>query len=172
MGTTKSGRYLNTNGRGTYIDKYTTVHSSEGDFTKPSKKDDRLRLKGGGHGQKNLDLLEKYGLKYEIVHTYKNGVRIGYVPDHKRKNKQSGVNQSWFPAHWTDNDIRKAGQHVMRVKKSLKSNDNPKYAWYKGVRVGIYTENGRVTTIFPDSNQYRRPKDREKFRKKYNLKEK
>lgn len=158
MGTTKSGRYLNTQGSGIYISRFTLVHANEGDFTKPKKKDDRLRLKAGGHGQKGMELLDKYGIEYHIVHTYTNGVRVGNIPRHKEPIKRKGINQSWFPKEWTEKTIEKAGQHVMRIRQNKKSNDNPSFAWYKGVKVGIFVEKGKVKTIFPDNKQERRKK--------------
>lgn len=79
MGTTKSGRVMNTKGSGHYPSEYALIHSSEGDFTKPRKykKTDRLRLKSGGHSEANLRLLKKYGIKVEITGSYSNGVRMG-----------------------------------------------------------------------------------------------
>ena len=34
-------------------------------------------MKSGGHGQKGMLLLDKYGITYNIVKTYPNGVRVG-----------------------------------------------------------------------------------------------
>ena len=42
-------------------------------------------MKGGGHGQANIEFLEANGLEYNIVKVYDNGVRIGNIPDHKVK---------------------------------------------------------------------------------------
>ena len=88
MGTTKSGRYFATKGSGRSVGDFALVHSNEGDFGwkdihqngKPAK---QIRLANGGHGQKGMDLLDKYGIEYHVVKTYSNGVRVGYVPDHK-----------------------------------------------------------------------------------------
>ncbi|MBQ7257717.1 MAG: EndoU domain-containing protein [Abditibacteriota bacterium] len=116
--------------------------------------DDRLRLKGGGHGQANLDLLDKYHIKYEINDPqYSNGVRVGNIPNHKIKTKQFGKNQVWFPEKWTDNDIRRAEEHVIRLKNNIRSHANPQFAWYNRVKVGIFTCQERVISIFPDKYQ-------------------
>ena len=37
------------------------------------------------------DLLDKYGIEYHVVKTYPNGVRVGYVPWHKKPDKQKGI---------------------------------------------------------------------------------
>ena len=106
MGTTRSGRYLNTKGSGRSVSDFAIVHSDEGDFIRKQIRVDgkptiQLRLGNGGHGQKGMDLLDKYGIEYHIIKTYPNGVRIGYVPDHKQKSKRSGIGQAWFPKSWT-----------------------------------------------------------------------
>ena len=154
MGTSMSGRYLNTRGSGRSVSDYALVHSNEGTFTKPMRKNDRLRLKSGGHGQEGMELLDRHGLKYNIVKTYPNGVRIGNIPDHKQKSKQQGTGQAWFPKSWSEKDIRRAGEHVA----GLKGNRHPKdgeavYGTYKGVRVGVIRTNGKIATVFPDIDQ-------------------
>ena len=65
---------------------------------------------------KVTDLLEKNGIEYHIVKTYKNGVRVGYVPKHDKKAKKSGIGQAWFPKSWTQKDITKAAEHVSQLK--------------------------------------------------------
>ncbi len=66
MGTGKPGRNLNTKGGSARsVSDFALVHLIEGDFTKPMRKRDRLRLKSGGHGEKGRLLLEKYG--YNII---------------------------------------------------------------------------------------------------------
>ncbi|MDU1315435.1 MAG: hypothetical protein E6940_15550, partial [Clostridium septicum] len=69
-------------------------HSSVGDFTYNPKTGKVSKMKGGGHGQANIDFLDANGLEYEIVDTYPNGVRVGNVADHKVKAKRTGSNQS------------------------------------------------------------------------------
>lgn len=94
MGTGKEGRYLNTKGSGRSVSEFALVHSTEGKYTKPSRKGDKLRLVSGGHGQVGMNQLDKYGIKYNIVMTYPNGVRVGNIPRHKKRAKANGIGQS------------------------------------------------------------------------------
>ena len=80
MGTGRSGRYLNTRGSGRSVSDFAVVHSTEGRFVKTQikvngKVQQKPRIAAGGHGQSGMDLLDKYGIKYNIVKTYPNGVR-------------------------------------------------------------------------------------------------
>ncbi len=153
MGTTKSGRVLNTRGASGSASHFTVVHSNEGAYTKPQK-DNHIRLKSGGHGQTGLKELDKYGIEYHIVKTYHNGVRVGYVPDHKKHVKQEGTNQTWFPTSWTSKDIKHAGEHVANLKGNKHVKDGViVFGNWKGVRVGVIRTRGQIGTIFPDSNQ-------------------
>lgn len=164
MGTTKKGRVLNTKGARGVASEYALVHSIEGAYTEATV-DHPIRLKSGGHGQKGIDQLDKYGIEYHIVKTYDNGVRVGFIPQHKKKKKQSGIGQAWFPKDWTTKDIKRAGEHVANLKhnksKSIKDGQ-PIFGTYKGVRVGVIRTNGIIATIFPDSNQPIRKKDKKK----------
>ena len=154
MGTGKKGRYLNSSGSGRNVSDFALVHSSEGTFTYNNKTGQISKLKSGGHGQKGMDLLDKQGIKYNVVKTYSNGVRVGNVPGHKDPNKRSGTGQSWFPKSWSDKDIKRAGEHVAGLKSNRHIPDGKiVYGTYKGVRVGIMKTNGKVATVFPDSNQ-------------------
>ena len=159
MGTGKPGRYLNTKGSGRTVSDFAVVHSQEGRFVKTlvkvgGKKQHKLRLAAGGHGQSGMDFLDKYGVKYNIVKTYPNGVRVGNIPGHKDKRKQSGTGQSWFPRSWTDKDIKRAGSHVTGLKGNRHAPDGAiVYGTYRGVRVGVIRTNGKIATVFPDSNQ-------------------
>lgn len=154
MGTGKSGRYLNTKGSGRQVSDFALVHSNEGTFTYTPKGHHISKLKSGGHGEANIQLLRRHGLRYTIVKTYPNGVRVGYVADHKERAKRFGTGQSWFPKTWKEKDIRRAGEHVA----GLKSNRHVPsgkiiYGNYKGVRVGVIRTHGKIATVFPDSNQ-------------------
>ncbi len=152
MGTSKSGRYLNTYGTGRSVSDFALVHSNEGTYTKPLQ--GGLRLKSGGHGQAGMNELDKYGIEYHVVKTYDNGVRIGYIPNHKDKKKQTGTNQAWFPKEWTSRDIRRAGEHVAGLKENRHAPDGKAvFGVYKGVRVGVIRTNGKIATVFPDSDQ-------------------
>ena len=154
MGTGKSGRCLNTKGSARTVSDFALVHSIEGLFTKPMRRRDRLRLKSGGHGQEGMNLLDKYGIKYHVVKIYPNGVRVGNVPDHVNKLKRTGIGQSWFPESWTAKDVRQAGGYVAGLKGNQNAPDGQSiYGTYKGVRVGVMLTNGKIATVFPDSEQ-------------------
>ena len=122
-----------------------------------------MRLASGGHGQTGLNELKKYGIAFNIIKTYPNGVRVGNVPDHKDKRKRTGMNQAWFPETWTSKDIRRAGEHVAGLKKNHHVHDG-KAIWgvYKGVRVGVIRTHGKIATIFPDVDQSKVLKRRKK----------
>jgi len=153
MGTGKSGRYLNTHGSKRSVSDFSLVHSSEGKITY-NQKNKKLRLTSGGHGQKGMDLLDKHGIKYNVVKTYPNGVRVGNVPGHKTPAKRSGISQSWFPKSWSEKDIRRAGVHVAGLKSNRRVPDGVTiWGTYKGVRIGVKRTNGIIATVFPDSNQ-------------------
>lgn len=159
MGTSKSGCYLNTKGSGRSVSDFALVHSSEGAFTRSQTRVNgkmviKLRLNNGGHSQKGMELLDKYGIKYNIVKTYPNGVRVGNIPSHMQRNKKSNMGQSWFPKSWTEKDIRRAGEHVAGLKSNRRVSDGVRvYGIYKGVRVGVIRTNGKIATVFPDSDQ-------------------
>ena len=159
MGTSKSGRYLNTYGTGRSVSDFSLVHSNEGTFKwrqkhvkgKPIKE---IRLASGGHSQLSMNMLDKYHIDYKVVKTYSNGVRVGYVSDHGSPSKRKGINQSWFPKEWKANDIKHAGEHVASLKANRNSpNGKIMYGNWKGVRVGVIKTNGKIATIFPDSKQ-------------------
>ena len=88
----KSCLVLNTKGSARTLSQFALVHSSEGKFIRPQNPKHSLRLVSGGHGQKGMELLKKYGIAYNIVKIYPNGVRVGNVPDHREK--RMGINQS------------------------------------------------------------------------------
>lgn len=153
MGTTKSGRVLNTRGSAGSASQFAVVHSNEGGYTKPQK-GNAIRLKSGGHGQAGMNELDKYGIPYNILITYPNGVRVGNIPSHKNPKKRTGIGQAWFPKEWTSKDIKHAGEHVANLRGNRHSKDGePVYGMWKGVRVGVIRTNGIIATIFPDSKQ-------------------
>jgi len=153
VGTTKSGRVLNTRGSRGSASQFSVVHSNEGAYTKPIK-GNRIKLKSGGHGQAGMNELDKYGIRYKVEKTYPNGVRVGYVIDHTNKAKRESMGQSWFPQNWTSKDIKHAGEHVANLKGNRHSKDGVAvYGMWKGVRVGVIRTHGQIGTIFPDSKQ-------------------
>lgn len=113
MGTGKSGRYLNTKGSARCVSDYAIIHSSEGTFRKTQNRINgkvlfKMRLVSGGHSQDNIDLLDKFKIKYKITKTYSNGVRIGNVENHPHRSKREESKQAWFPKNWTKKDIKKS----------------------------------------------------------------
>ncbi|WP_142414401.1 phage minor capsid protein [Hathewaya massiliensis] len=153
------------------IPKETVIHANEGEFTNPKNpkkiKSGEIRLKSGGHGQDGMELLNSKEIEYNIVKEYDNGVRIGNVPKHRVKAKQSGTGQAWFPKSWDSNDIEIAAKYVGNLKDKnkylLQHNKDEdgniisifKYANHSGVTVGICYDckKRKITTIFPDEKQ-------------------
>lgn len=137
-------------------------HSDLGDFTRPQKKGQKSKLKSGGHGQRNIEQMQKRGIEFVIVKTYPNGVRVGHVPRHKDRLKQVGIGQSWFPKSWSKKKIANAGRHVANLKKHKEAKDGMKlFGMFNGVKVGVIKTKGKIGTVFPDSNQpLKRPKHR------------
>ena len=121
------------------------LHSSRGDYAQNG------RMKGGGHGQEAIDYMKRHGIRYHINRIYPNGVRVGYVPNHKKPKKQFGNNQSWFPKDWDRRKIKRAGQSVARGKKY--PDGKTKIGRVRGVDVGMIRTHGRIATIFPLSKQ-------------------
>ena len=153
MGSGRSGIYYTTHGS-RMIHHNALIHALEGIYSKPSKKGQVPKLLSGGHGQDAIDFMNKNGIKYNIVKTYKNGVRVGNVPKHDKKSKKSGTGQSWFPKSWGQKDVVKAAEHVCGLKKNKGVGDGHKiYGKYKGVWVVVIKTHGNVATVFPDSNQ-------------------
>lgn len=124
------------------------LHASFGEFQANN------RMIGGGHGQESIDYLIKSGIEFNIVKEYANGVRIGNIPNHVAKYKQTGEIMSWFPENWTRTDIKNAGEYVANLDenrgKGNGSTSENLYGVYNGVRVVVAVKNGEITTIFPD----------------------
>lgn len=157
MGTSRSGLYLNTKGSARNVSEFAEVHSNEGTFMNintPQPKKSPFRMRSGGHGEDNIRLLNKYGIKYKIVKTYSNGVRVGNVEGHKKKEKSKNSGQTWFPKTWSAKEIRRAGEHVAALKNNRHVKDGQSmYGMWKGVRVGVKKTYGKIATIFPDVKQ-------------------
>lgn len=110
-----------------------------------------------------MNQLAKYGIRYNITKTYPNGVRLGNIPTHRDKRKSKGSGQAWFPKSWTNKDIRRAGEHVAGLKGNRHIPDGKTvFGTYKGVRVGIMRTNGKIATVFPDSDQSKALRKRRK----------
>jgi len=127
-------------------------HANIGDFTKNPKTGEISKMSGGGHGQDNINFLERNGIEYNIEKTYSNGVRVGNVPDHKSKGKRTGTGQAWFPENWTKEEIGRAGDYVANMPAHKDIADGITiFGEYNGVRVGVIKTNGEIGTIFPDN---------------------
>ena len=135
------------------IDDIALKHSSVGDFTYNPKTGQISRMKGGGHGQSNINFLEENGIEYNIVKEYDNGVRVGNVPKHKTPSKRTGTGQAWFPKNWSDSKIKEAGNYVTNLPDNKNLPDGViGYGEYDGVSVGIIKTDGKIGTIFPDAD--------------------
>lgn len=130
-----------------YFSHNAIEHSNKGTWVGKSKE----RLDGGGHGEKALTYLKNNNIKYNIVKTYDNGVRVGNIPTHKDIKKRSGTNQSWFPNKWDDKIIENAGTKVF--KRTANSSRKFNFGYYRRVKVGIVRDKEKITTVFPDSKQ-------------------
>ena len=65
-----------------------------------------------------------------------------------------GTGQSWFPRSWTDKDVKRAGTHVANLTGKRHIPDGiTVYGTYKGVRGGVMRTHGKISTVFPDSDQ-------------------
>ncbi|MBC1980597.1 hypothetical protein HCA57_05510 [Listeria welshimeri] len=136
------------------IPKESLEHANLGDFTRNPKTGAISRMKGGGHGQDNIDFLRKNGIEVNIEKIYPNGVRAGNVPSHKTPSKRTGTGQSWFPENWTTKDIESAGQQVASLPEFVKAKDGEIiFGEVNRVRVGVIKTNGKIGTIFPDGTK-------------------
>lgn len=128
------------------IKKSRLRHSVEGDFTPESRK-----VKGGGHGYRNIEILKAMGIEPEILKVFDNGVMSGNVPGHKRKWKREEGGQSWFPESWDDEKIHFAGTYVAN-KGTVDGNHI--IGWYEDVKVRVIVQpDGEIGSIFPDLGQ-------------------
>lgn len=153
MGTSESGIYY-TSGGSNRVHHQALIHSIDGVFTHDPRTGRPRKMRSGGHGQANIDLLTKYGFTYHIDKVYPNGVRRGRVTGHAAKKKRDRAGQMWFPSQWTMEDIVRAGEHVSGLKFNRhKPEGIILWGTYKGVRVGIIKRNGQIQTIFPAENQ-------------------
>lgn len=128
------------------ISDTTLDHATVGEFTEKSK-----RLLSGGHGQEALVFMDKNGVQYNIEKVYKNGVRVGNIPNHKRKQMQEGLEHSWFPKFWNRNKIKKVANKLARGHK-LPDGKHKTETLY-GVNVTMIRNDGKVATVFPNKVQ-------------------
>ena len=123
-------------------------HSNKGEFTQGN------RPTGGGHGQDNLDYLDKNKIRYEITYEYNNGVRVGNLPTSTNKMFRTGGNHTWFPKNWSSQDIADAANFVASTYKGNPSARTQHTKIYKNVKVTvIFGENGSISTVYPNKDQ-------------------
>lgn len=133
-------------------------HSTKGTFIYKKNKitnKNELRMKGGGHSDANIDFLRKKSIEPEINKEYNNGVRVGNISNHIREKNRTRNGQCWFPKSWDEKDLKKASQHIMNIKRNKKrENGFPIQGKYHKIKIGIYTNKGYITSIFPWYIQY------------------
>ena len=151
MGSGESGRYYTSHGSNC-VHHGALIHSFDGRFTRNPRTGKIQNIKSGGHGESALEVMGKNGIKYNIVKTYLNGVRVGNIPSIKDRAKKQGTGMAWFPKTWTTRNMVRAGEHVSGLKHNRGVKDGV-IIWetYKGVRVGVIKTNGQVATVFPDA---------------------
>ena len=92
MGTGISGRYYTSHGS-KRVHHGALKHSFDGRFSTNQKTGKIINIKSGGHGQSALDVMDKIGMKYNIVKTYPNGVRVGNIPSIRAIGEKAFSNQ-------------------------------------------------------------------------------
>ncbi|HBF68518.1 MAG TPA: hypothetical protein DDW20_04260 [Firmicutes bacterium] len=123
-------------------------HSNVGEFTKSN------RPNGGGHGQDNIDYMNKNNIPYEINKEYDNGVRVGNLLTSTNKKNRSGNNHTWFPKNWTLRDICDAANYIASTYKGIPSPRTLHTGIYRGIRVTIiFGKNRNISTVFPNKDQ-------------------
>ena len=156
MGTTQTGRILNTKGSNRTISEYVLVHSIEGSYKNVDNKDPMraLQLKSGGHGKDMFKIFKKHNINFTITKTFPNGVRVGNVENHYSFRKREHNEQLWFPKNWRKKDILEAGEHVLRLRKNQNAKVGDRiYGMWKGVKVMVIKSDGKRGTIAPAYDQ-------------------
>ena len=100
-----------------FVSKNEMKHTSRGIFSYFNKKP--IQMLKGGHGERNLQFLNKNKLSYAINHIDTNGVRHGQIYCHIRRKEQKPNGHVWFPKQWNDTIIAKAGEHVANLKRNI-----------------------------------------------------
>lgn len=153
MGTGDSGRYYTSHGSNR-VHHNALIHSFDGRYSHDQKTGKIINIKSGGHGQSAMDIMDRNGIKYNVVKTYPNGVRVGNIPSIKDKLKKTGTGMVWFPKSWSVKDMVRAGEHVSGLKHNRGVADGVTiWGVYKGVRVGVKKTHGQIATIFPSYQQ-------------------
>ena len=153
MGTGESGRYYTSHGS-KRVHHGALIHSFDGRFTRNPRTGKIQNIKSGGHGQSALEIMDKNVIRYNVVKTYPNGVRVGNIQSIKNQLKKHGTGMAWFPKDWTIRDMVRAGEHISGLKHNRGVKDGVTiWGMYKGVKVGVKKTNGQIATIFPANVQ-------------------
>lgn len=132
----------------TTVSQHVLDHSNRGEFNTQN------RHKSGGHGQQNIDYMDKNGIEYEINMEYNNGVRVGNILNSKQKFSRQGNNHTWFPKEWTEADIISAGEYVSNAFTGTKANKVTHSEIVNGVKVTVmFNSKGEIVSIYPYKNQ-------------------
>lgn len=162
MGTGESGIYYTSHGSNRVHHK-ALIHSFDGEYSRNPRTKVIQKIKTGGHGQSAMDIMKANNIKYNIVKTYPNGVRVGNIPSIKDKLKKQGTGMAWFPKSWSQRDMVRAAEHVTGLRINRITRDGiTMWGVYKGVRIGVIKTNGQIATVFPDSRFQPDPSRRRK----------
>ena len=134
------------------VSKNEMKHSSRGIFSYLNRKP--VKMLKGGHGERNIQYLQRQKLPHAVDSIDSNGVRHGHITCHSRPRERQFNGHVWFPQKWDDSTISKAGEHIANLKKNIKSADHvPMHGKYKGVYVVVYKSRGRICGICPKFQQ-------------------
>ncbi len=135
-----------------WVSKNEMNHSSRGIFSYVNKQP--VKMIKGGHGERNLQYLQRHKLTYKINSVDPNGVRHGQISCHVRPKERRPRGHVWFPYKWSDRTIAKAGTYVANLKRNIKKSDHTQmHGKYKKVHVVAYKFRGRICGICPKFEQ-------------------
>lgn len=135
--------------------KHSTI-GTEKDWQPPSVDYPAGRLKAGGHSQAGIEELIRRSVPFTIIGTHANGVRYGNIPSSKNRLKREEGKMTWFPANWTEADIKASGIYVATKQKIAPNKQREFIAKFKEVWVSVFIDDAnRIGTICPNYNQER-----------------
>ena len=128
------------------------LHTSRGIFSYVNRKP--VKMLKGGHGERNVQYLNKNRLSYAINDIDSNGVRHGQINCHVRPNERKPRGHVWFPKNWDDKIIANAGKYVANLKRNVVKGDHTAmYGKFKNVYTVAYKSRGRISGICPKFKQ-------------------
>ena len=128
------------------------LHTSRGIFSYVNRKP--VKMLKGGHGERNVQYLNKNRLPYAINDIDSNGVRHGQINCHVRQNERKPRGHVWFPKNWDDKTIANAGKYVANLKRNVVKGDHTAmYGKFKNVYTVAYKSRGRISGICPKFKQ-------------------